>query len=271
LHSFDSSDGNAAYGALIQAANGKLYGTTNQGGANGYGTIFEITPEGALTTLRNFDSTDGAYPYAGLIQATNGGIYGTTYDGGAHGYGTIFRVTPEGLTTLHSFIPSDGVHPYAPLVQATDGNFYGVTAHGGANGDGTIFRMAPDGRLKTLYSFDSKGASEGGLTQGTDGNLYGTTFAGGPDNGGTVFRLSVGLGPFVKTLPSSGSAGAVINILGTNLSGATSVEFNGTAAAFTIVSSTQITATVPAGAAAGEVQVTTPDGTLSSSVAFRVL
>jgi uncharacterized repeat protein (TIGR03803 family) len=108
------------------------------------------------------------------------------------------------------------------------------------------------------------------LTQGTDGNLYGTTVAGGAKGDGTVFRLPVGLGPFVKTLPSWGTAGAVIGILGMNLSGATSVDFNGTAAAFTIVSSTQITATVPAGATTGKIQVTTPDGKLSSNVAFRV-
>jgi len=279
LHSFDLSDGNAPYGALLQAKNGDLYGTTNLGGSNGYGTIFETTLEGALTTLHNFDSTDGRTPYAGLIQATNGGLYGTTTHGGANGnaYGTTFKVTPEGaLTTLHSFGPSGGFHPYAPLVQATDGNFYGVNANGlhrSAQEDGTIFRMAADGKLTTLHSFNQKDAvdgSEGGLTQGTDGNLYGTTFDGGPDGCGTVFRLSVGLGPFVKTVPGSGPAGATINILGTNLSGATGVEFNGTAAAFTIVSSTQITATVPAGAATGTVKVTMPGSTLSSNVAFRV-
>jgi hypothetical protein len=64
---------------------------------------------------------------------------------------------------------------------------------------------------------------------------------------GTIFDLSVGLGPFVKTLPHSGMVGAVIMILGTDLTGATRVSFNGTPAAFTVVSATEITTTVPTG------------------------
>ena len=87
---------------------------------------------------------------------------------------------------------------------------------------------------------------------------------------GAVFSLSVGLGPFVKTLPISGKTGAAVEILGTALTGTTSVTFNGTEAAFTVVSPTEITTTVPAGATSGKVQVITPGGTLSSNVAFRV-
>ena len=92
----------------------------------------------------------------------------------------------------------------------------------------------------------------------------------GTSNKGTVFRLSTGLAPFVKTLPISGKAGIVVKILGTKLTGATSVKFNGVAAAFTIVSGTEITTIVPVGAATGKVQVVTPTGTLSSNVVFRV-
>ena len=88
---------------------------------------------------------------------------------------------------------------------------------------------------------------------------------------GTVFSLSVGLGPFVETQPTYGKVGAVVKILGTDLTGATSVSFNGTAAAFTVVSTSEITTTVPAGATSGTVQVVTPSGTLSSNVPFRVL
>jgi hypothetical protein len=85
-----------------------------------------------------------------------------------------------------------------------------------------------------------------------------------------VFRLSTGLGPFVKTLPTSGLVGAAVKILGTGLTGATGVTFNGAAATFTVVSSALITATVPAGATSGAVQVTTPSGTLSGNVSFVV-
>ena len=87
---------------------------------------------------------------------------------------------------------------------------------------------------------------------------------------GTVFELSVGLGPFLKTLPTVGVAGSAVRILGTDLSGATSVTFNGIAAAFSVVSATQILARVPADATTGKVQVITPGGTLLSNVGFVV-
>src|SRR5215471_18084433 len=90
------------------------------------------------------------------------------------------------------------------------------------------------------------------------------------DNYGTAFRLSTGLAPFVETVPASGKVGTTIVILGTNLTGATAVTFKGTAAAFTVVSGTEITATVPTGATSGTVTVTTPSGTLNSNVVFRV-
>ena len=277
--------------ALIQATNGDFYGTTAGGGANAEGTVFKITPSGTLTTLYSFCSqtncTDGADPSAGPVQATDGDFYGTTIGGGANGAGgTIFKITPLGtLTTLYSFCSqsgcADGAVPIG-LIQATDGDFYGTTEEGGANSgpsgtDGTIFKITPSGTLTTLYSFCSQsGCTDGeypyaGLVQGTDGDFWGTTGGGGANNLGTVFRLSVGLGFFVKTLPTSGKVGAAVNILGSDLTGATSVSFNGTAATFTVVSRFLITTTVPAGASSGEVQVVTPSGTLSSNVPFRVL
>jgi len=75
----------------------------------------------------------------------------------------------------------------------------------------------------------------------------------------------------VETRPTSGKVGTFIEILGTNLTGATSVTFNGTAATFTVVRPSSITAAVPAGATTGKVQVVTPRRTLSSNVPFRVL
>jgi uncharacterized protein (TIGR03437 family) len=74
----------------------------------------------------------------------------------------------------------------------------------------------------------------------------------------------------VKTEPASGEVGAAISILGTDLTGASSVSFNGMAAVFSVVSSSQIAATVPAGATTGKVHVVTPSGTLASNVSFRV-
>ena len=67
-----------------------------------------------------------------------------------------------------------------------------------------------------------------------------------------------------------GRVGSLVNILGTDLSGATSVTFNGIPATFLVVSATEIRTAVPAGATTGFVQVVTPDGTLSSNLIFRV-
>jgi uncharacterized repeat protein (TIGR03803 family) len=276
LLSFDGADGEDPTDGLVQGPNGDFYGTTYIGGAYGDGTVFKITPEGTLTTLVSFDGTNGSSPVAGLVQTTNGDLYGTTQFGGAYGGGTVFKITPSGtLTTLHSFHGgTDGANPDAGgLVQGTDGDFYGTTSGGGAYGDGTVFKITPEGTLTTLISFDGTDGSDpiAGLVQATNGTFYGTTRYGGADNDGTVFSLSVGLGPFVETRLTAGTVGAVVEILGTDLTGATSVSFNGTAAAFTVVSPSLVAATVPAGATSGKVQVVTPSGTLLSNVPFRVL
>ena len=88
---------------------------------------------------------------------------------------------------------------------------------------------------------------------------------------GTIYSLSVGPGPFVKTNPAAGKVGAAVGILGTNLTGATDVKFNGTATAFRLVSKTLIEAKVPSGATSGKVTVQLPGGTLSSNAPFIVL
>jgi len=202
LHNFGGIDGAYPYSGLVQAANGKLYGTTYAGGTYGEGAIFEITTSGKLTVLHSFDDSDGAYPYAGLVKGTNGDFYGTTnsggfYEGGNNGKGTIFEISPSGkLTTLHVFGGTDGAYLYAPLIQGKDGNFYGTTYQGGEYNEGTVFEINSDSVLVTLISFD--GAMGDGtwpyapLVQDTNGNFYGTTFAGGEYNYGTVFALAVG-------------------------------------------------------------------------------
>ncbi len=279
LHSFDGTDGAYPYAALVQATNGTFYGTTSDFGANRDGTVFSITSGGTLTTLHNFDGTDGAFPYAPLVQATNGIFYSTTTEGGANGYGTIFGITAAGtLTTIHSFDSADGSYPYAALVQATDGNVYGTTSEGGtancAFGSpcGTVFSINSGGTLTTLHSFDGTDGEkpEAGVVQDTNGVFYGVTYYGGASNHGTIFGLSVGLHPFVETLPTFGSVGAHVRILGSNLTGASSVTFDGTAATFTVVSKSEIIAQVPAGASTGFVVVMTPGGMLKSDQKFHV-
>jgi uncharacterized repeat protein (TIGR03803 family) len=276
LHSFDGTDGFCPCAGLVQGANGHFYGTTEEGGANGYngdGTVYKITPSGTLTTLHSFDGTDGFYPAAALVQGTDGHFYGTTQGGGAHGDGTVYKITPSGtLTTLHSFDYAEGYEANGALVRGTDGNFYGTTIKGGASGGGTVFKITPGGTLTTLHSFDGTDGArpEAALVQDTNGTFYGTTFHGGANGYGTIFSLSVGLGPFVETQPTSGKVGKAVTILGTSLTGATSVTFNGTPATFTVKSKSEITTAVPLGATTGTVQVVTPGGTLSSNVPFRV-
>ena len=166
---------------------------------------------------------------------------------------------------------TDGLEPAAALIQATDGNFYGTTTNGGAYLYGTVFKITPEGKLTTLHNFGSTdGAFPNGLIQATDGNFYGKASEGGASGDGTVFRLSAGLGPFVETQSTSGKVGATVIILGSNLKDVISVTFNGTSAKFTVVSSTEITTTVPSDATTGKVKVKTPSGTLTSNVAFRV-
>jgi uncharacterized repeat protein (TIGR03803 family) len=195
------ADGGEPYAPLVQATDKNFYGTTFDGGAKGYGTVFGITSAGALTTLHSFGYADGAGSVAGLVQAKNGNFYGTTLYGGAHAAGTVFEITAGGkLTTLHSFCSAknciDGADPYSGLVQSTDGNFYGTTHSGGAHGRGTVFRIAPGGKLTTLYSFCSQtkctdGADPyAGVIQAADGNFYGTTSQGGASNWGTVFEIT---------------------------------------------------------------------------------
>ena len=279
LHSFHSEDGCYPYGALVQSTDGNFYGTTSSGGGAGCstglcGTVFRVGSKGVFATLHSFDLTDGGDSVAGLIQGSDGNFYGTTSLGGAYGDGTIFQITSEGtLTTLHSFDSTDGSNAGAALIQATDGNFYGTTMSGADNGNGTVFEITPSGMLTTLHSFDSiRGGRPGAaLVEATNGGFYGTTLVGGTSKDGTVFALSVGLGAFVETVPTVGKVGQSVTLLGTNLTGAMSVTFNGTASTFTVQSGTAIKTTVPTGATTGPIQVVTPTGTLTSNVSFQVL
>lgn len=279
------TDGQGPRAPLIQGTNGQFYGSTAQGGANGYGEIFEIasTP-GTPTILHSFDSTDGSEPSSRLLQASNGELYGMTEYGGtstcAFGSlcGTLFEMTPTGLSfnTLFDFNSTDGSNPVGGFVLGGDGNLYGVADSGGTNDAGTIFKMTPNGALTTEYNFCAAPCVDGynpayGIFQSTNGLFYG--IAQSNDNGDSiVFSFAApGLKPFVSTLPTSGKVGASVKILGNNLTGATAVSFNGTnQATFTVVSATEITTTVPTGATSGRVVVTTPAGKLSTVTSFRV-
>lgn len=293
IHSFCTalgcSDGLSPSAGLVQGADGNFYGTTGSSILLPFslprGAVFQITSDGNYNVLDFLclqpNCADGATPSGGLVQGADGKLYGPTAFGGtstncSNGCGTVFKFSPNtlsDLTSVQSLNSADGSVPQT-LILANDGNFYGTTQTGGTSNSGTIFRMTPDGTVTTLRSLSSTDGTKplGGLTQGTDGNLYGTaSFGGGSTNSGSAFRLSLGLSPLVKTLPLAAKVGSAVKILGNNLTGTTSVTFNGIPATFKVVSATQITTSVPAGATTGLVQVTTPSSVLSSSPAFEVL
>ena len=199
LHAVNcKTEGCNSAAALVQAIDGYFYGTTSQGGPGGGGTVFKMTPNGAITTLQAFGctSSDGCFPRGALTQAKDGTFYGTTSEGGRFRGGTVFRLTPGGvLTTLHSFeCAADGCSPQAALIQASDGNLYGTTRSGGAFDGGTAFKLTPGGVFTRLHAFDCSTdgcGPQAALIQASDGYLYGTTPLSGPDGGGTVFKLAL--------------------------------------------------------------------------------
>ena len=201
LHAFPKAgtDGQTPYAGVIQGSDGDFYGTTYNGGAHGFGTVFRVTPSGTETVVYSFaGGSDGEHPYAGVIQGSDGNFYGTTYQGGANGYGTVFKLTPSGTeTVLHTFAggSSDGANPEAGLTQGSDGNFYGNTYQGGAGGFGIVFEITPSGSETVLHAF-AGGGSDGAnpsanLIQSSDGNLYGSTGAGGISGDGTFFEVAL--------------------------------------------------------------------------------
>jgi uncharacterized repeat protein (TIGR03803 family) len=203
LHQFggSASDGLDPTAALVQGVDSNFYGTTLTGGTNSFGTVFQITTAGTLTTLHQFGglASDGHSPFAGLVQGSDGNFYGTTSFGGTNGDGTVFQITSAGtFTTLYQFggVTTDGHTPNAGLVQGTDGNFYGTTSAGGTNGNGgTVFQITTAGTLTTLYHFGGLVTDgtflEAGLMQAIDGDFYGTTSAGGTNSSsGTLFKIT---------------------------------------------------------------------------------
>ena len=214
------------------------------------------------------------------MQTLDGNFYGITTIGGFQNQGTVFKMTPDfHVTILYTFMGrsgglQDGRLPAASLFQATDGNLYGTTYGGGAYGAGTLFQISTKGAYKLLYSFNGAtgGHPQGNLMQHTNGALYGTAQVGGTGHAGTVYELNLGLGPFIAFVRPSGAVGQTVQILGQQLTGATSVTFNGIpAASFTVTSPTFLLATVPSGATSGPVVVTTPTATLNSNVNFNVV
>ena len=204
-----NSDG-AGPSALCRGADGDFYGTTFEGGLYKNGTVFKVTPAGALTTLHQFSQTtfsgspnaDGSDPSGGLTLGSDGNFYGTAHMGGARGFGTVFKLTPSGtLTTLHSFNDVDedgnfvdGAYPEGTLARDTAGNFYGMTpGFDEFSEDGSVYEISSAGAFDTVHQFSDDHFPAGvypSLIHGSDGNLYGTTDGESLSNNGTVFKVT---------------------------------------------------------------------------------
>jgi len=194
---------------LMLSADGLLYGSCSEGGANHRGTIFRMSSDGGLfETLVEFTGNGsikkGATPVGVLVEwmdaSTNRLFYGVTAAGGSFGFGTIFRMTPEGdVTTLVHFTgvggAKRGASPPDGLILADDGNFYGVTSEGGVKDEGTVFRMTPEGVLTILFDFNSEGPlsnarhPRAALVETTTPGVFLGVASGGDHEDGLVFQI----------------------------------------------------------------------------------
>jgi len=201
MHSFTNvPDGAVPFAGLLQGKDGRLYGTTAQGGYPGNGTVFVInTSGGGYSVLYKFGFLpDGNSPEAPLMQASNSLLYGTTVSGGTNGFGTVFVMDTNGQNyrQIYAFSGSpDGANPYyARLLQAADGSLYGTTVWGGNTNAGTAYKINPGGSgYSVLHHFGWPGDGANpfaGLADNGAGVFYGVTLGGGTNGFGTIFELA---------------------------------------------------------------------------------
>jgi uncharacterized repeat protein (TIGR03803 family) len=203
-----ADDGDTPVGGVIRDAAGNLYGTTGDGGATTYGTVFKLDTNGKFTVLHSFTVNEGCFAEASLLRDTAGNLYGTTDGCGQFGDGTVFKVAPSGKTTvLHTFTGGpDGGFPGGPVVQDKAGNLYGSATFGGslisplcrlpettAPGCGVVFKIDTTGQYTVLHAFEgTDGQWVGGVILDAEDNLYGTADDGDIPTGGeygTVFKI----------------------------------------------------------------------------------
>ena len=297
------SDGQAPAGALTLDKSGDLYGATLYGGnltncitsssPAGCGVLFKIGTNGQETVLYAFTGgADGAAPNGSLLLDSSGNLYGTASSGGRPtcsslgsypGCGVVFELESSGtqkvLYTFGGSAKGDGANPNPGLVTDGAGNLFGTTYHGGTSNDGAVFQLNAKG-LTLLHSFNKNvdgWLPWSGVIRDAKGNLYGTT--GGSNTGcpidafegacGTVFKV-VAPPQIPKFAPAGGPVGTTVSLSGISFSQTTDVTFNGAAATFTVKSDRLVTTVVPAGAATGKIAITSPGGSVTSSMTFTV-
>jgi uncharacterized repeat protein (TIGR03803 family) len=214
VHTFTANE--HILGGLTMDNKGNMWGTTDNGGANSAGTIFEITAKGVYSVVHTFGAAgDGAHPQANMIADKQHNLWGTTTYGGARGVGTIFEITAGGSYSMaYSFCSVyqsnnclDGSTPTAPLFLDNKGALVGTTDFGGTgvncSGEcGIVFKFAPAGGIfTTLHNFTHDGVDGidplGGVVQDKKHNYWGTTYNDGSTtatcdggNCGVVFEIT---------------------------------------------------------------------------------
>ena len=238
LYSFTGgSDGANPRASLVFSTHGVIFGTTEQGGQYGYGSIFSLTLTSGtwvFQTVYSFEGApagcgasgpicDGAYPEAGLVQSPKSGLfYGTTYGGGSAGYGTVFQLTPPAPPSitwtekpLWSFLgsPSDGANPLAGVTFTSKGALFGTTYAGGGVGWGTVFELTQSAGVwseSVLHSFNGAPSSAGGGSAcGTSGDP--TPCDGGAPAGNVLVNATTGVLTGTTTLGGNPTACNQIN------------------------------------------------------------
>lgn len=202
-----NSDGEYTDTELVMDHAGNLYGTSVQGGINGGGTVFQVTPDGVHTVLYAFTGgIDGGEPYKGVTLDPQGNLYGTAVTGGGGscegGCGVIFELLNSNgswiFHVIHTFSGGfDGSGPGSPLAFDSSGNLYGTTPTGGGRGVGVVYCMSPNTNgawsFQVIHTFtggfDGSGGSASALLIDKTGNLYGTCTVGGVNGLGTVYRM----------------------------------------------------------------------------------
>ncbi len=210
---FDGINGRSPKGTPIRGSDGKLYGTTEFGGANDLGVIFSYDnngPDWNVKKLFDFDgSTSGSNPTGNLVLASDGRLYGMTKNGGANGSGVIFSIRQDGsgyIKLLDLNGPTTGEHPHGSLALFTDGKLYGMTSSGGTYGYGTIFNITSTGTFMKIHDFNgSNGKSPVGdlLVDVSGTTMYGTTYSGGVNDMGVLlnFRTATSSQNYTTTVP----------------------------------------------------------------------
>ena len=197
VHSFGHTkdDGRYPSAGLLLDCEGNLYGTTQEGGSRGFGTVFRIDPDGNETVLHDFagNPTDGQYPVAGLIDDKEGNFYGTTEIGGIFNDGVVFKLSRNGEeTVIFSFAGgAGGNYMLGGVVRDSAGNLYGTATYG-SNEVGLVFKLDSIGKETILFTFNGNDGAfpSAGVIRAPNGTLYGTTEFGGKFGSGMIFSLN---------------------------------------------------------------------------------